>query len=109
MLNHLMVDQNTVLDDLLLYMPGVRVQYHENRPTYTINGKLFCIVTGQGIVLRLPKDRVRELVFRGRGFGLPLPAPGKNGREWLCIKREVTHDYGLIVGLLEEAVYYSMM
>jgi hypothetical protein len=109
MLNHLMVDQNDVLDDLLLYMPGVQVQSHAHRPTYTINGRLFCAVTGQGIVVRLPEKRVRDMIALGEEFGPADPAPGENSREWLCIQRDVTHDYGQIIGLFEEAIYYSMM
>jgi hypothetical protein len=108
MLNQLMIDQNDVLDDLLLYMPGVQATRPGERPGYTVHGKLFCLVTGQGLSVRLPAQRVRQLIASGGPFSSARPAPGKNGTEWLCIDRQMTQDYGQIIGLFEEAIYYNV-
>ena len=108
MLNQLMIDQNDVLDDLLLYMPGVQPTSADEQPGYTIHGKLFCLITGRGISVRLPARRVRQLTASGGPFSVTSPIPGKRDHEWLCIDRQMTQDYGQIIGLFEEAVYYNV-
>lgn len=109
MLNQFMIDQNETLDDLLLYMPGVKPDYSQAEPAYTINGCLFCVVKDQGINIRLPEKRVRQLVTSGRPFTLARRSPdAQDDYEWLRIDRRATHDYGEIVGLLEEAIFHCM-
>jgi len=108
MLNQLMIDQNDVLDDLLLYMPGVESTYSGEQPGYTIHGNLFCLVSGRGISVRLPAKRIRQLIASGGPFSVATAVPGKHDDEWLCIDRQVTQNYGQIIGLFEEAVYYSV-
>jgi hypothetical protein len=52
----------TVLDGLLIGMPGVKASKAFGYPAYKVHGKIFAFVVSSGIAVKLPKLRVQELV-----------------------------------------------
>jgi hypothetical protein len=95
-----------LLDKMLLHIPGVQSSQAFGYPAYKINGKVFAFVGKNGIAVKLPETRVRELVANG-GAMLPFePAEGIVWREWVSV---VVGDAGLYRNyerLLEEAIQF---
>jgi hypothetical protein len=55
-----------------------------------VNGKIFAMTSSKGeFVVKLPKNRVDELVTRGDGQGFE-PRPGRVMKEWLVLTDEST-------------------
>ena len=57
----------------MLHAPGLRT-----------GGSFYAFATATDLVVKLPADRVRELVESGRGEPCS-PRPGRPMREWVCI------------------------
>jgi hypothetical protein len=92
-----------VLDRLLLRMPGVTAGKAFGYPAYKINGKPFALIESSGIALRLPANRIRELIVANGVMRWFEPVKGMIWEEWLAIQRLNASDYWLDLGLFEEA------
>jgi hypothetical protein len=99
-------DHKTVMDALLLEMPGVKGGKAFGYPAYKINGKIFAFVGGSGIAIKLPADRVREVVGsipHAKPFEV---AEGIIWKEWVSLDHELSDGFRDDVDLLEESAQY---
>ena len=55
-------DVKDVVDGMVLGMPGVKASKAFGHPAYKVNGKIFAFVGINGIALKLPAQRVQELI-----------------------------------------------
>ena len=97
-------DHKTVMDGLLLGMPGVKGGRAFGYPAYKIGGKVFCFVGGEGISVKLPLERVGELIASGPPFSPFEPVEGTVWKSWVSIDRADSDAYRADMAILEEAV-----
>lgn len=100
-------EHKTMMDDLLLDIPGVKGGQAFGYPAYKINGRIFAFVGGRGISIKLPKPRVEELIAEGAPQMQPCEvAEGVIWREWLIINHDDPAAYRDDLTLLEEAAAF---
>lgn len=96
----------TVIDSLVLGMPGVKIGKAFGYPAYKINGKIFAFVGSHALSLKLPAARVKTLIAQDTAIEHFQPAQGVIWREWIAIKRDSPAAYEQDVELLEEAMLF---
>jgi hypothetical protein len=96
------------LDDLLIGMPGVKAGKSWGYPSYKINGKIFAFVGGEGIALKLPVERVQELVAQGGCVRAFEVAEGIVWKAWVSIDRADPNDYEQDMPLFEESIAFVL-
>jgi TfoX N-terminal domain len=95
------------LVEVLVTRPGVGPPSAGNRRGFgsaalTVDGSIFAMVVGGGLVLKLPRHRVEGLVAAGTG----LPFAAANGtpmREWVALDHGTPESD---LGLAEEALEF---
>lgn len=97
-----------VLDDLLLTMPGVSVGKAFGYPAYRIERRVFCFVGGEGIALKLPEPRVRELIAEDSDMHPFGPVEGMIWRSWIAIDHIDPEIYEQDLPLFEESIAYTL-
>ena len=98
-------EQQVTLDRLLLDYPEVSASMVFGLPCYTVNGVVFATLSGEGVGIKLPEARVRELLEKP-GF-VPFRSFGRNrGKEFIQINHENPEDYQHDKALFEEAMRY---
>ena len=99
-------EAKALLDKMLLRIPGVQSAKAFGYPAYKINGKVFAFVGKTGIGVKLPEERVRELVAAG-GAMLPFePAEGIAWREWVSVEVSDVALYRNYERLFEESIQF---
>src|SRR5258706_3761970 len=85
-------EQKVTLDRLLLDHPEVSAGRVFGLPCYTVNGVVFATLYGEGVGIKLPEARVRELLEKpGR---VPFRPFGRNrGKEFVQINHQNPQDY----------------
>lgn len=96
------------LDDLLIGMPGVKAGKSWGYPSYKANGKIFAFVGGKGIALKLPLERVQELVAQGGAIRAFEVADGIIWKSWISIDRANPGDYEQDMPLFEESITFVL-
>src|SRR5260370_4581141 len=100
-------EQKVTLDRLLLDHPEVSAGVVFGLPCYKVNGVVFATLYGEGVGIKLPEARVRELVEKP-GF-VPFRPFGRNrGKEFVQINHENPQDYQQNKALFEEAMRYAV-
>jgi hypothetical protein len=95
------------LDDLLLAHPGVTTGVVFGLPCYKVHGVVFATLCGEGVGIKLPETRVKELLEQP-GF-VPFRPFGRNrGKEFVQIQHEYPKDYQLDHALFEESMRYVL-
>jgi TfoX N-terminal domain len=61
-------------------------------PGLRINGKIFAMLVKDELVVKLPKDRVDELVAAGAGTNFD-PGHGRLMKEWASVPAESSEDW----------------
>src|SRR5579871_5249035 len=82
------------LDDLLLARPEVTSGVVFGLPCYKIHGVVFATLYGEGVGIKLPETRVKELLEQ-TGFGPFRPFGHNRGKEFVQITHEYSKDYQL--------------
>jgi hypothetical protein len=94
-----------VLAPRLAEVPHVHPGKMFGFPAFYAAGRLFACVYGQGVGLKLPRERVTELL-RQPGF-VPFQPYGKPMmREWVEIRRPGAEDYAADLALFVEAARF---
>lgn len=94
------------MDRIVLNMRGITSGKMFGYPGYKVKGKVFAFVGGDGIALKLPRKRVRELISIDPQCHPFEPTPGKIWQEWVSIDREYSEDYLKDEDLIEESMRY---
>ncbi|MBU1670358.1 MAG: TfoX/Sxy family protein [Actinobacteria bacterium] len=94
-----------VLDDMLLGDPEVEPRKAFGYPSYSVNGKMFACVYGDGVSIKLPAERAAELV-EGEGYALFEPMEGRKMREWVVVSHADPEEFRADADLLKESLDY---
>ncbi len=85
--------RKTVIDALLLKLPGVSARKISGLDAYFVSDKMFACISGGGIGLRLPAATATELQF-SMGNVVPFQPGGMaSTREWIQINRADAAEY----------------
>jgi hypothetical protein len=100
-------EQKVTLDRLLLDYPEVSASVVFGLPCYKVHGVVFATLYGEGVGIKLPEARVRELLEKP-GV-VPFRPFGRNrGKEFVQINRDNPQDYQHDKALFEEAMRYAV-
>lgn len=99
-------ENKTVVDALVLDIPGVKGGKAFGYPAYKVKGKVFAFVGEVGIALKLPEDRVAELVNDQAEIRPFEVTDGVIWKQWVYIERKNAEDYRQDVSLMEEAIAF---
>ena len=94
------------LDSLLIGMPGVKLGKAFGHSAYKVNGKVFAFVLNTGVAIKLPAERVQELLPAHPEMNIFQVAEGIVWKEWLTIEHPDADDYVQDIGLFEESVQF---
>lgn len=95
-----------VMDELLLGIPFVQSGQAFGYPAYKVETKTFCFVGGDGISIKLSKDRVADLIEAHNAFHPFYPADGILWKGWGSIIYSDSDDYRQHLDLYEESVQF---
>jgi hypothetical protein len=98
--------RKSVMDGLLVGMPGVKASKAFGYPAYKVNGKIFAFVGSKVVAIKLPKMRVQELTDAHPEMKPFEVDEGVIWREWLAIDRPDSEDYAQDIELFEESVQF---
>ena len=93
----------TVMTELLAGRPEVTPRVCFGVPGFLTRGKMFACVSGSGIALKLPPDRIAELT--DPVFSPFAPGPRPMGG-WVAISRPGAEEFAADASLLDEAIAY---
>lgn len=101
------VENKTVLDDLLLTLPGVSAGIVFGLPCYKVSASVFATLYDEGVGIKLPAARVSELL-KQPNF-VPFQPFGRNrGKEFVQINHDNPEDYRHDLALFEESMQYTL-
>ncbi len=79
-------DLATVLSSMLEAMPQVQVGTHLHHTNFLVGNKVFAFIQGGGVAIKLPKEKIQELV--DANYALPLVMGKRTMKEWVVIKHQ---------------------
>jgi hypothetical protein len=92
------------LDSFLLDIPIVKPGKMYGYPAYYVGGKLFASLFNDGVCVKLPEIRVKELLKEdGIEYFEPM---GRRMREWIFIIRDNSDDYQKDLHIFEESIEF---
>jgi hypothetical protein len=100
-------EQKVTLDRLLLAHPEISAGVVFGLPCYKVNGVVFATLYGEGVGIKLPEARVKELLEQP-GCVPFRPFGRKRGKEFVQINHENPQDYQHDHSLFEEAMRYVL-
>jgi hypothetical protein len=98
-------ENKKVLDSFLLEIPGIKPGKMFGYPAYYINKKLFACLYEEGVGIKIPEDRVNELIGR-EGIIHFQPMGRRKIREWIQINRKNSEDYLIDKEIFETSIRY---
>jgi len=87
--------RKTLIDAVMLKLPGVVAKKLNKLDAYFVNDRMFACISENGVALRLPSAAVTELQFSRSDVG-PFSAGGLGAaatREWVQINRDNAADF----------------
>jgi len=96
-----------MMDEILLSNPLVTAGTMFGYPCYKIKNKAFCFVGGNGIGIKLPKDRIAKLIADNDAFHEFYPADGIVWKSWMSIDYTESGDYRQHTDLYEESMAFT--
>ena len=93
-----------ILDSFLLDISLVKPGKMYGHPAYYVKGKLFASLYMEGVCIKIPEKRVKELLIMD-GFFTFEPM-GRKMREWVFIVRDTPKDYLNDKGIFKESIKY---
>jgi hypothetical protein len=98
-------DRKTVLDTLLLNLPGVVEGKMFGCSAYYVNGKLFACIYGDGVGVKVPEEIASKLL--SEKHVAPFQPLGKpKMREWIQINRVRPADYRKDISVFRTSVEF---
>ena len=106
LLNKTIFNENhkKILDSFLLDIPIVNPGKMYGNPAYYVGGKLFASLYMDGVCVKIPETRVKELLKKD-GI-IPFEPMGRKMREWIYIIRNKSEDYIKDREIFEESIKY---
>jgi len=98
-------DLKEIFDELLLGDPDIYPGSAFGLPGYYIEGKLFASIFESGLVLKLPKEKCKQLIENEDGFDHFAPL-GNNMRQWVHVTKDDPENYEEELGLIEESIMF---
>ncbi len=98
-------DLSATLASMLVDLPQVRVGKHINNVNFLVGEKVFAFVKGDGVAMKLPKEKIKELVDQERAT--PLVMGKRVMKEWAVIKHEEPEEYQKDLELFKEAIAFT--
>jgi len=93
-----------ILDSFLLDMPIVNPGKMYGHPAYYVGGKLFASLYMEGVCVKIPETRVKELLKKD---GIePFVPMGRKMREWIYIVRQKSEEYLKYRDIFEESIEF---
>jgi hypothetical protein len=93
-----------ILDSFLLDNPIVNPGKMYGHPAYYVGGKLFASLYMDGVCVKIPEKRVKELLKKD---GIePFVPMGRKMREWIYIIRHKSEDYLKDRDIFEESIEF---
>lgn len=94
-----------VLHEILGKIPGVTAAKMFGLPGYHVGKKFFAVLAYDGVSVKLPPERIKELL--GRPDVIPFePMPGRAMNGWVVITHADPAAYKAEVELFDEAIAY---
>ncbi len=97
--------QKDKIDEMLLGIPGVDVSKRFGYPAYTIMGKIFVFIGGNGVAIKLPAERVQALIDGQTKHPFKV-AEDVTWREWISIQHPDAEGYEGDLELFEESLEF---
>jgi len=91
-----------ILDSFLLDHPLVSPGKMYGHPAYYVSGKMFASLFGEGVCLKIPEKRVKELLQKE--YVVPFEPRGRKMREWILLVRENPEEYLKDKEIFEESI-----
>jgi hypothetical protein len=93
-----------VLDSFLLDNELVKPGKMFGHPAYYVGGKLFASLYMEGVCVKLPETRVKELL-RKEGYA-PFQPMGRKMKEWILITHKKSNEYLKDRAVFQESIEY---
>ncbi len=101
---HAKNDLATILSSMLEGWPGVNVKKSANRLSFQIGEKVFAFTQKDGVVLKLPQEKIKALVDKKKAFFLVM---GKREmKEWAVIEHKEPKEYKKNLKLFKAAMAF---
>ena len=98
-------DRKTILDTLLLKLPGVVEGKMFGYAAYYVKGKLFACIYGDGVGVKVPEEIASTLLLEKHV--VPFQPLGKPKMpEWIQINRARPADYRKDIGIFRASVEF---
>jgi hypothetical protein len=96
--------RKSMIDALLLKLPGVKAKKINALDAYFVNDRMFACISGDGIGLRLPVATANELQFSRENVVPFQPGGTASSREWIQINREDAAEYEKDLELFQASI-----
>lgn len=93
-----------ILDSFLLKIPLVQPGKMYGHPAYYVGGKMFASLFNDGVCVKLPETRVKELLKHNHIY--PFEPRGRKMREWVLIVRKDSNNYIKDKDIFEESIEF---
>lgn len=98
----------SVLDEMLLDLPGVRSGKMFGYPAYYAGEKLSICLVGNGVGLKLPAARVQAILSEDHSTSPFQPLGRPKMREWLQLNPSRAEDLHAYLPLMEESLQFVL-
>jgi hypothetical protein len=97
-------DLTTILSSTLEDLPHVSIAKKVNHASFLIGKKVFAYTQGDGVVIKLPKEKIKELVDKKKAS--PLVMGQRVMKEWVVINHKDPAEYKKDLELFKEAIVF---
>lgn len=94
----------TTLSSMLGSLPQVRVGRHINNTNFLVGEKVFAFMQGNGVALKLPRQKALELVEKN--YASPLVMGKRTMKEWVVIAYENPAESTKDLALFQESIAF---
>ena len=94
----------SILDSFLLDIPVVKPGKMYGHPAYYVGGKLFASLYMDGVCVKIPEKRVKDLLER-KGI-VTFEPMGRRMKEWILIVRDKSEEYLNDRPIFEESIEF---
>lgn len=97
-------DLSTILALMLADLPQVKIGKHIHAINFLVGEKVFAFMKGGGVAMKLPKEKIKELVEQE--YVTPLVMGKRVMKEWVIIKHADPEEYRKDLELFKESIVF---